>query len=463
MSSTRKLVSAAVLFLMGAICQAATVDTTPPSAPDPQTLKQLLDRLQADEARIKELEEKLLHQAPAASAGNTQSATSAGTGQSSVTPAVTTVAATPAPPAVPAAAAQLPSMGDMSGSMDSGMGGHSIEIGSGPTLNIRGYLDFDFGVGTDANPLIFPLGVAPHTGFQVGEFDLMFNSKLSDKLGFMGEVVLGTDPTNVFSVDIERYELTYKASKYFEADFGRYHTSIGYYNTAFHHGTWFQTATGRPFMYFFEDSGGMLPVHSVGVSLTGLVPGTDSLGLHWVAELGNGRASNPLAPEPVQNFYTDKNHKDLNFAAYITPKWINGLQIGGSYYLDRMVPPGLTPVDQRISSAYAVYITPQWEFMNEGVLVSNRVENGGRTFNTPLMYTQVSRKFGPYRPYFRYQYVNSPASDPVNVYTGRYQGPSVGLRWDFADYAAFKLQYNRLYQRDVTPGNGLDAQLAFTF
>lgn len=74
-----------------------------------------------------------------------------------------------------------------------------------------------------------------------------------------------------------------------------------------------------------------------------------------------------------------------------------------------------------------------------------------------------------YRPYVRYQYVNSPEGDPVNIYTGRYTGPSVGLRVDFADYAAFKLQYNRLYQRSITPvldsamANGLDAQIAFTF
>ncbi len=215
-------------------------------------------------------------------------------------------------------------------------------------------------------------------------------------------------------------------------------------------------------MYFFEDSGGLLPVHSVGATFTGLVPGTDKLGLHWTAEIGNGRSSVNTG-EPVQNFYTDRNHKAANFAAYIAPEAIRGLQIGGSYYIDRILPPGLAPADQRISSFYGVYVTPTWEFFNEGVLLTNRIENGGRTFNTPLAYTQLSRKFGAWRPYFRYQYVNSPANDPINIYTGRYMGPSVGIRYDFADYAAFKLQYNRLDQRGVPAGNGLDAQIAFTF
>jgi uncharacterized protein (TIGR03435 family) len=48
-------------------------------------------------------------------------------------------------------------------------------------------------------------------------------------------------------------------------------------------------------MYYYEDSGGLLPVHNVGVTATGAVPGTEKLGLHWVVEAGNGRASSPNA------------------------------------------------------------------------------------------------------------------------------------------------------------------------
>jgi hypothetical protein len=59
------------------------------------------------------------------------------------------------------------------------------------------------------------------------------------------------------------------------------------------------------------------------------------------------------------------------------------------------------------------------------------------------MYSQIAKKFGKYRPYFRHQYVNGAANDPVNIFTGRYQGPSPGLRADFTDYVALKVQYNR--------------------
>jgi hypothetical protein len=219
-------------------------------------------------------------------------------------------------------------------------GGHNMAIPEGgPILNIRGFFDFNFGGGSLANPLVFPIvdngcgtcgnsPTPPHTTFQSGEFDLLFTSRLSEHFTFLGEVVLGPDTSNNYAVDIERYQLTYRANPYFSASAGRLHTSIGYYNTAYHHGNWFSSAEGRPIMYLFEDGGGILPVHLVGLSLFGAVPNTDKIGLHWVAEMGNGLSSNPISG--VQNFLSDRNYKATNFALYIRPEIVPGLQIGGS-------------------------------------------------------------------------------------------------------------------------------------
>jgi hypothetical protein len=441
------LCAAALATLMPALAGQADAPAERPSAVTQETIDQLRNQLVAVEARVKELEEKLARQNPGA-----QNPGAVVAPQTPGEAPVARAAATPIIEAPPNPGAQ--ETHDPHDHMDL--------PGGGPALKFRGFFDFNFGIGRDANPLIFPLNAPAHNTFQSGEFDLFMTSKLSDRISFIGEIVIGSDPTNEWGIDIERLQLTYKASRYFEISGGRYHTSIGYYNTAFHHGTWFQTATGRPFMYFFEDSGGILPVHSVGVTTTGLVPGTDKLGLHWVAEVGNGRSSSRWA-SPVQNFLSDKNHKNFNLAAYIAPEWLPGLQVGGSYYRDRMVPPGLSPVEQHIESLYAVYITPRWESLTEGVLLSNRTDGQSKVYRTPLAYTQLSRKFDNFRPYFRYQYVNSPSNDPVNIYTGRYKGPSVGVRMDFTNYAAFKIQYNRLEQLNVAPLNGVDFQLAFTF
>src|SRR5581483_8953473 len=152
-----------------------------------------------------------------------------------------------------------------------------------------------------------------------------------------------------------------------------------------------------------------------------------------IAEVSNGRSSDPSL-QPVQNFLSDKDHKAFNVAAYAKPEWVPGLQVGGSYYRDRLVPFGTPDVNQSIGSFYAVYTNSNWESLNEIVLLRNHPDGMTRSFNAPLGYTQISRKFSSYRPYYRFQYVNVPAGDPVNIFTGRYESHSVGLRMDFTDY-----------------------------
>jgi hypothetical protein len=135
-------------------------------------------------------------------------------------------------------------------------------------------------------------------------------------------------------------------------------------------------------MYFFEDSGGILPVHTVGASATGLVPGIEKLNLHWIVEAGNGRSFTP-AGAPLQNFLSDKNRKAFNVAIYVRPDWVPGLQVGGSFYLDKLYPPGGAGVDQNISSAYVVYNNNVWEIMNEIVLITNKVPDTNLVYHTP--------------------------------------------------------------------------------
>ena len=83
---------------------------------------------------------------------------------------------------------------------------------------------------------------------------------------------------------------------------------------------------------------------------------------------------------------------------------------------------------------------------------------------TTSVYSQISRQFGRYRPYVRYEFLDVPTRDPVfGDVIGRLYGPSVGLRYDPLAPVALKLQYNRLVGPIRSQVNGLTAQLAFTF
>ena len=431
-----------ILSLMGGCLAFAQTDAG--QQPSNDSIKQLMDRLAAAEAKIKQLETN----SPTPSAPAPPPSVAASESQSALAAAV---------PVAPEPAPEPPAEEHDHERM--------MAIPGGPALHFRGFFDLDFDKGPVAQNLQFPLGVPAKTSFRAGEFDLFVTSQLAEKLSFVSEVVFSTATNNGFGVDLERFQLTFKPSRYFEISGGRFHTAIGYYNTAFHHGNWFSTATGRPLMYMFEDSGGPLPIHEVGITTTGYVP-SGKLNLHWVAEVGNGSAEvgSALYGDGVENYASDRNRKDVNLAAYIRPEWLDGLQIGGSFLTGNLIPANGSPtVNQTVSSAYAVLIDSRWEFMNEFVLMHHQVTDGGRSFNSPMAYTQLAYHIKKYRPYFRFQEVNVPLGDPVTYFKGHYTGPSFGIRWDPFRYACFKLQYNRVYLTNASAENGVEVQTAFTF
>ena len=311
------------------------------------------------------------------------------------------------------------------------------------------------------------------TSFTLGQLNLFVTSDISERFKFLSEIIFEGGPDNIygvrtgqnntFSVDVERYLIEYSQNDYFKLAAGRWHTAIGYYNTAYHHSTWFQTAADRPFLFQFEDRGGILPIHSVGLSASGLIP-SGPLGLHYVAEVGNGRASRtPLTEEPVQNVIDDQSHKAYNLALFARPEAVRGLQVGFSAYRDLLAPLNMPRVDETILAAHAVFVRPSFEWLNEALVVRHNPLGFPRTFNTPGFYTQVSKKFGSYRPYFRYQYLNASNAEPIFPDIKLRQGPSVGLRFDASESVALKLQYDYTALRQQPAVSALGMQIGFTF
>jgi hypothetical protein len=95
--------------------------------------------------------------------------------------------------------------------------------------------------------------------------------------------------------------------------------------------------------------------------------------------------------------------------------------------------------------------------------VRHTPDGTSRLFNTPGFYTQLSKQYGPYRPYFRYQYVNAPADEPLFSDVGLRHGPSVGLRYDATESVALKLQYDYTALRQQPATSGVALQVGFTF
>jgi hypothetical protein len=129
--------------------------------------------------------------------------------------------------------------------------------------------------------------------------------------------------------------------------FGRYHTPINWWNTAYHHGLWLQTTISRPEMVQF--GGKFIPVHFVGALVEGAVPAR-GWNLNYQAGVGNGRGAvisrggdagdNNGRPAWLLNVFTKP---DVPF----------GLQLGGSVYIDRITTPGEPEFNERILAAHA--------------------------------------------------------------------------------------------------------------
>jgi hypothetical protein len=305
--------------------------------------------------------------------------------------------------------------------------------------------------------------------FEIGSLDLFMTARLSEKVSALAEVLFVAADDNTISPDVERLLLQYRRNDYFTAAIGRYHTTIGYYNTAFHQGAWFQTTVDRPFMYAFDDQGGFLPLQEVGVTTSGIIP-SGKLGLSYVAEVGNGR-NHLLGGEPAQNAQDTNNGKSVNFALSAHPAWLSGVDMGFSIYHDYLTFSDNVNHSELISTIHVVYLNSNYEFLNEAMLVRHVGSSTGApgVFHTPAFYTQFSRRIRSYRPYFRYQYINAAADEPIygdptdGPVVGRRNGASLGLRYDFTEHTAFKLQYDRAQRRGVPSSNGLDTQFAFTF
>ena len=301
----------------------------------------------------------------------------------------------------------------------------------------------------------------------IGNLTLLLSSEISNRLSALGELALdepGYGGPN-FNIDVERLLLQYQQNDYLKIGVGRYFTSIGYYNTAYYNADWAQTTMRRPAIVEFMDGGGILPTQRNGITVSGRLASSD-LGLHYVAEVGTGdMLRNDLLGLGYQYFY--KARTAYNLALFLRPERVHGLQIGGSYYHDTIIPTSngvdVATVRQSIVSGYAVYNTSHWEWLNEAFLIHQAVLDS-RNYNTPAFYSQISRRLiNNIRPYFRYTWINAADSNPVFGDIRRADGVETGIRYNFSEWVGLKTEYDRMNVRNFQSINFIGSQLVFTF
>ena len=293
----------------------------------------------------------------------------------------------------------------------------------------------------------------------LGDLDLLLTSKISSNASALAEVLFQPRQANSFNVDVGRILLQLAPKDSFKIGIGRYNTSIGFYNSYFNQGDYTQTAVDRPLLFEFASKGGVLPTKLVGATVTGEIP-SGAAGLHYLFETGR----EDFQRVGVNGVTTDlKNGNAINVGLSLRPEGWHGFRTGFSFLQDT-IHPFSARVDEKISGAYIVWVSPNFEFLNEGAYIRHAIPGTPETIlHVTGFYTQVSRRFGDIRPYFRYEYLNAPDIDKVLLDLRRQSGPTFGLRYDFHTNAALKVQYGRIGRRAATSVNVLTTQVAFTF
>jgi hypothetical protein len=341
--------------------------------------------------------------------------------------------------------------------MDAGMGGETIALPYIPQMKFRGFGDFRAFLANQNLAVIGNNPGSPTVATQGGNSTFFITSQISEHFSYLTEMGFEADPgSDNIGVDLERAQLSWVPNDKFSLTMGRSHAMLGYYNTAFHHGTWFQTTIDRPRIFEFEDAGGPLPIHNVGLGSMGKIP-SGKLGLHWLAEVGNGKQTYALAAGPAPaNVLADHTGKSTNIGVFARPEKVDGLQVGFDWYQASLVPvvnllPGFgTPTfafpnavgyyKQNIFIAHAVYITPKMELMVEDAEMRDAPRGSTRPLYTSGGYAEVSHVFGVLRPYARFQWLNPNFNDPNTAWSGRWVGPTGGVRWDLNAFIALKFE-----------------------
>lgn len=319
-----------------------------------------------------------------------------------------------------------------------------------PLVRVMGFGDFNYLVTELDRP----------EGFKMGQMVGHVIADIDDGLTFFGEVSVTGKDTG-YSIEVERAQVRYDFSDIFKISAGRFHTPVGYWNTAFHHGSWLQTSVARPEMIKFGSS--FIPTHFVGLIAEGGLP-SSPLGLGYSVGIGNGRATNIARPGDAGDV---NDHPAWVAKVRSRPISFAGLEVGASFYADRLLAPDLSEANERIYAVHAVLDRDAPEILAEYAHVSHDPVTGtGDIPGSDGWYVQVGYRlpgrYSELKPYARVEQVVVPSGEDIFAPLAmNYDGIVAGVRYDPGVFLALRLEYRYEQFEGLGWTNSLYAQASF--
>lgn len=323
---------------------------------------------------------------------------------------------------------------------------------------IRGFADTQFGsVSSDSS------ANGNSHGFAIGQFDLFFTSQINDRITFLGETVFEWDSeVKTWVVDVERVIIKYAIKDYFNVSAGKFHTPFGYWNNAYHHGAVIQPTINRPVIVRFEDEGGYLPIHQVGLQFTGTAITAKNFGYNFFISDGQSQG----------NTGGSFDYEKFAFSGNVSLEPVEGLQVIASAYTT-LEPEGsstyqnvLLTADTRYTllNGAVAYFSPSapvefaGEFYNIG---STSMES---TYHTNAFYAYLGvpllkRKL---TPYVLYNKVTFEKGDNYFL-QNNIDEVTAGVKYTFSPKAIWKVEYTHNQSEIYENSSLIQTQFAIGF
>lgn len=289
-------------------------------------------------------------------------------------------------------------------------------------------------------------------GFTLGNLDVYLTPEFGGRIKSLLELNFEYGDEGALATDLERLQIGYTFSDAATVWAGRFHTPYGYWNTAFHHGAQIQSSVLRPKMIAFEDQGGILPAHTVGLWATG----QSRIGggkFEYDAYAGNGGR----AIDGVLDFNPVKdNNSNILLGGNVRYRFggaLDGLVLGAHGFSEKVAAAGVAERTALASNTrvnmlggYGFYEGNDWEVIGEYYGFRNQdLSGGGGKHNSWAGFLQVGKSFGAALPFVRVEKARLDQAD--NYFLSQnsglsYQRQALGLRFELGPKTALKFEVN---------------------
>lgn len=338
-----------------------------------------------------------------------------------------------------------------------------INISSSYAFELNGFADVSFTKSTKGESSVTEQPEHRNGDFAFGTLDLYLAQSLDD-IEVLVELIVEKGDV----LDLERLHIGYTFNDALRVKAGRFHTPLGLWNTSYHHGVQLQPTILRPEFLNFEDDGGIIPAHMIGVFISGRV--RPSLGaIEYGVLLGNGPRITEYEGGGVNNLVpnnTEDNNigKAIAFHASIAPEAMDGLKVGISGHVANVKTDGQAvdanedgavdnpvDVDQTILSIAAQYTRWDIDLSGEYLTIKDDDNSGGTTDTNNAYYGLVTYSINEkYVPYFMYEDMSADMDDPyfISLGTENLTKYTAGIRYNINYRSSLKGEF-----RSVDKGN----------